>query len=74
MATAAAPVAAAPPPPKPAPASAAPRQVTAVEGITEYVLANGMHVLLFPDSSTENFTVNVTYLVGSRMEGYGETG
>ena len=56
------------------PADAAPKQVTQVEGITEYVLANGMHVLLFPDSSTENVTVNVTYLVGSRMEGYGETG
>jgi len=57
-----------------APATASPRQVTQVEGITEYVLGNGMHVLLFPDASTENVTVNVTYLVGSRMEGYGETG
>ncbi len=56
------------------PATAAPKQVTRVEGITEYALGNGMHVLLFPDSSTENVTVNVTYLVGSRMEGYGETG
>ncbi len=68
-----APAAAAPNPAAPPPTSA-PRQVTSVEGITEYVLANGMRVLLFPDSSTENFTVNVTYLVGSRMEGYGETG
>jgi zinc protease len=59
--------------PKPA-SSSAPRQVTTVEGITEYVLGNGMHVLLFPDASKETFTVNVTYLVGSRMEGYGETG
>jgi len=59
--------------PKPAP-SAAPRQVTSVEGITEYVLANGMRVLLFSDASKDTFTVNVTYLVGSRMEGYGETG
>ena len=56
------------------PADAAPKQVTQVEGITEYVLGNGMNVLLFPDSSTENVTVNVTYNVGSRHEGYGETG
>jgi zinc protease len=52
----------------------APRQLTAVEGITEYQLGNGMHVLLFPDPSKETVTVNVTYVVGSRMEGYGETG
>src|SRR6185295_8889750 len=56
------------------PPAAAPRQVTSVEGITEYVLGNGMHALLFPDPSKESVTVNVTYLVGSRMEGYGETG
>jgi len=61
------------PPPTPAP-GAAPRQVTAVEGITEYVLGNGLRVLLFPDPSKDTFTVNLTYLVGSRMEGYGETG
>jgi zinc protease len=48
--------------------------VTSVEGITEYVLGNGLHVLLFPDPSKDTFTVNITYLVGSRMEGYGETG
>ncbi len=48
--------------------------MTSVEGITEYALGNGMRVLLFPDPSKETFTVNVTYLVGSRMEGYGETG
>ncbi|HKE19276.1 MAG TPA: pitrilysin family protein [Kofleriaceae bacterium] len=52
----------------------APRQVTSIEGITEYALANGMHVLLFPDASKDTVTVNVTYLVGSRHEGYGETG
>jgi zinc protease len=56
------------------PAGPAPRQVSKIEGITEYVLGNGMHVLLFPDPSKETVTVNVTYLVGSRMEGYGETG
>ncbi|HEY0483477.1 MAG TPA: pitrilysin family protein, partial [Kofleriaceae bacterium] len=52
----------------------APRLVTSVEGISEYALGNGLRVLLFPDSTKETFTVNVTYLVGSRMEGYGETG
>ena len=29
---------------------------------------------LFPDQSKPTITVNVTYLVGSRHEGYGETG
>jgi zinc protease len=55
-------------------ADAAPKQVRQVEGITEYELPNGTHVLLFPDSATENFTLNVTVQVGSRHEGYGETG
>ena len=45
-----------------------------VEGITEYRLQNGMKVLLFPDASKPTVTVNVTYLVGSRHENYGETG
>ncbi len=45
-----------------------------VEGITEYDLPNGLKVLLFPDSSKPTITVNITYLVGSRYEGYGETG
>ena len=49
-------------------------QVTSVEGITEYRLANGLRVLLFPDPSKPTITVNVTYLVGSRHENYGETG
>jgi zinc protease len=47
---------------------------TSVEGITEYELENGLKVLLFPDQSKATITVNVTYLVGSRHEGYGETG
>ena len=51
-----------------------PTKVTSVEGITEYRLANGLKVLLFPDESKPSVTVNVTYLVGSRHEGYGETG
>ncbi|MEM1325173.1 MAG: pitrilysin family protein [Bacteroidota bacterium] len=47
---------------------------TSVEGITEYQLENGLKVLLFPDQSKATLTVNITYLVGSRHEGYGETG
>ncbi|WP_409014752.1 M16 family metallopeptidase [Dyadobacter aurulentus] len=49
-------------------------KVTSVEGITEYNLENGLKVLMFPDPSKPTITVNVTYLVGSRHEGYGETG
>ena len=46
-----------------------------VEGISEYTLkSNGLRVLLFPDASSPKITVNITYLVGSRHEGYGETG
>ncbi|MDH5588473.1 MAG: insulinase family protein [Gemmatimonadota bacterium] len=48
--------------------------VTTVEGISEYRLENGLRVLLFPDPSKPQITVNVTYFVGSRHEGYGETG
>jgi zinc protease len=50
------------------------QKVTSVEGIDEYSLRNGLHVLLFPDESKPKVTVNMTYLVGSRHEGYGETG
>jgi zinc protease len=50
-------------------------KLTSVEGITEYKLKNnGLKVLLFPDPSKQTITVNVTYIVGSRHEGYGETG
>ena len=45
-----------------------------VEGITEYDLSNGLRVLVFPDASKPTATINITYLVGSRHEGYGETG
>ena len=45
-----------------------------VEGITEYRLPNGLRVLLFPDQTKQTITVNMTYLVGSRLENYGETG
>src|ERR1700722_10163282 len=43
-------------------------------GITEYDFPNGLRVLLYPDGSSPKVTVNMTYLVGSRHEGYGETG
>ena len=51
-----------------------PKQVTSVEGITEYQLDNGLRVLLYPDASRPTVTVNMVVLVGSRHEGYGETG
>jgi zinc protease len=51
-----------------------PVKVTSVEGITEYRLANGLRVLLFPDPTKPAITTNITYLVGSRNENYGETG
>ena len=50
------------------------QKVTTVSGITEYRLDNGMQVLLFPDPTKQTITVNVTYLVGSVHENYGETG
>lgn len=50
------------------------KQTASVEGITEYKLKNGLKVLLFPDNSSQTITVNITYLVGSRHEGYGEKG
>ncbi len=54
--------------------TAAPEKLATIEGITEYRLQNGLHILLFPDPSSANVTVNLTVLVGSRHEGYGETG
>jgi len=50
------------------------KKVVTIEGITEYQLANGAKFLLFPDPSASTVTVNMTVLVGSRHEGYGETG
>jgi len=59
---------------RPTPAAEELRQVTSVEGITEYRLDNGLKVLLFPDASQPTVTVNLTVFVGSRHEGYGEAG
>ena len=49
-------------------------KTTEVEGITEYNLKNGVKLLLFPDNSKPQFTMNMTVMVGSRHEGYGESG
>jgi len=45
-----------------------------VGGITEYDYPNGLKVLLYPDPANPKITVNMTVLVGSRHEGYGESG
>ena len=54
--------------------AAPPKKVTSGEGVTEYQLDNGLRVLLVPDASIDTFMVHITYLVGSRHEGYGEKG
>jgi zinc protease len=65
---------------RPATAGSAPakavkaQKVVTIEGITEYKLPNGTRYLLFPDPSASTVTVAMTVLVGSRQEGYGETG
>ncbi|MDA0225799.1 MAG: pitrilysin family protein, partial [Proteobacteria bacterium] len=51
-----------------------PRRVSSIEGVTEYRLENGLRVLLLPAPATDTVTVHITYLVGSRHEGYGEKG
>ena len=51
-----------------------PRPVVVYSGISEYRLPNGLRVLLYPDANAPTVTVNATYLVGSRLDGYGETG
>lgn len=48
--------------------------VANVEGVSEYRLDNGLRVILAPDESRSNTTVNMTYLVGARHENYGQTG
>ncbi len=55
-------------------AQSTPKFITTVEGIKEYELANGLRVLLMPDASQTNIAVNIVYKVGSRHEGYGESG
>ncbi|MDG2012064.1 MAG: insulinase family protein, partial [Pirellulaceae bacterium] len=50
------------------------KKIAEVEGVTEFRLSNGCRVLLMPDESSTSATVNMTVFVGSRHEGYGETG
>jgi len=50
------------------------RKDSSMAGITEYTYPNGLRVLLLPDSGSNVITVNAVYLVGSRHEGYGESG
>ncbi|MBV6273079.1 insulinase family protein [Alcaligenaceae bacterium CGII-47] len=45
-----------------------------VQGVSQYQMDNGLRIVLAPDASRPQTTVNMTYLVGSRMEGAGETG
>ena len=47
---------------------------TSVEGVKAYNLPNGLKILLIPDQTQSNVVVNIVYNVGSRHEGYGETG
>jgi hypothetical protein len=42
------------------------QKVSSIEGVTEYAYPNGLHLLLFPDSSKPKITINMVYLVGSR--------
>ena len=52
----------------------APEKIATIEGVSEFRLSNGARVLLFPEASRPTITVNMTVLVGSRHEGYGEAG
>lgn len=49
-------------------------QGPSVEGVTQYTLENGLRLVLAPDDAKPTTTVNMTYLVGSRHENYGQTG
>ena len=51
-----------------------PEKIATIEGVSEFRLSNGARVLLFPEASRPTITVNMTVLVGSRHEGYGEAG
>src|ERR1700751_4276870 len=49
------------------------RKMSSLGGVTEYGYPNGLRVLPYPDPASPKVPINVTYLVGSRHEGYGET-
>ena len=55
-------------------AAETPRKVVAIEGVTEYRLANGLRILTIPDPGASTVAVHITYFVGARNEGYGEKG
>lgn len=50
------------------------KEVGQVEGVAEYVLPNGLTVLVHADPSKPTTTFNLVYRVGSKHEGQGETG
>ncbi|MBM3378141.1 MAG: insulinase family protein [Betaproteobacteria bacterium] len=50
------------------------RPMHQVEGVESLLLPNGLEVLLYPSTTKASTTVNLTVKVGSRHEGYGETG
>ena len=52
----------------------APTKIGSVEGFTEYQFANGLKLVVFTEPTKPKLTVNMTVLVGSRHEGYGEAG
>jgi zinc protease len=51
-----------------------PQKIASIEGITEYRLPNGLRLLTVPDPGADTIQVHITYMVGSRHEGYGEKG
>lgn len=59
---------------KPKTSTGSTKLVTQVESIEEFHLPNGLQVLLIPDATQNNALVNIVYKVGSRHEGYGESG
>lgn len=54
--------------------AAPPEKITEVEGVTEYRLDNGFKVLFVPDAGRPRIGINIVYFVGSKHEGYGESG
>jgi zinc protease len=55
-------------------AAEAAKKTVSIEGVNEWRLANGLKLLTVPDPGADSVTVHITYLVGSRHEGYGEKG
>jgi zinc protease len=51
-----------------------PAKIGTIEGVSEYLLDNGLKLLLIEDRSQPKVTVNCTVFVGARHDGYGESG